>query len=204
MLVIGNNCCGGMFYRLHKIPFNNPFTWAVCPYRGIKYIMEHLYDINWANISLSKSKIRKNTFVITVDNKFPIHYVHYKFNPAFNVETVIVHNSNKDDDWSSDVASNHIWEYVVNKYIERTKRMINANEQPVFLLHDETYDNANYNVSLKDLAYHHSPYKRIVITADKTITRNDDICKTILTSTRNYPKPSVRAHFDTITDFFNQ
>lgn len=121
-----------MVYRLSKVQFNNPFMWAVCPYRGIKHIMEHLYDINWSNISFSKSTIRKNTYVITVDNAFPIHYVHYKFNKKYYEPHVIIHGSNKDDDWSSDVESDHIWDYVFEKYIERTKRMMKTNELPCF------------------------------------------------------------------------
>ena len=203
MFVISNNCCGGMVYRLCKVPFNNPFTWAVCPYRGIKHIMAHLYDINWANIVLTKSNLRKHTYVITVDNAFPIHYVHYKFNRKFHEQTVITHGSNQDDDWSSDTVSDHIWEYVVEKYIERTRRMMKVNELPCFLLHEDTFDNTEYNVTLKDLAYHESPFKRIIITTDTTIQRNDDICKTIITATRNYPKPSVREYFADIKSFFS-
>lgn len=201
MLLISNNCCGGMVYRLSKVQFNNPFTWAVCPYRGIKHIMEHLYDINWSNISFSKSTLRKNTYVITVDNAFPIHYVHYKFNKKYHEPTVITHGSNKDDDWSSDVESDHIWDYVFEKYIERTKRMMKTRELPCFLIHQETFDNIDSPVSLHDLAYHDSTFKRIIITTDKTIQRNDDICKTIITEQRNMPKPSVRDHFDEIKTY---
>ena len=203
MFVISNNCCGGMVYRMTKVQFNNPFMWAVCPYRGIKYIMEHLYDINWGNITLSESKLRKRSYIITVDNAFPIHFVHYKFNKKVKKPTVVTHGSNQDDDWSSDIEWNHIWEYVVEKYIERVKRMVNLQEQPCFVLHEDKFDNEAYPVTLKELAEHESSFKRIIITTDTSITRNDDVCKTILTETRNYPKPSVRKYFDEIMNFIN-
>lgn len=201
MFVIGNNCCGGMVYRMAKIQFNNPFMWAVCPYRGIKHIMEHFHDINWGNITLSESKFRKRSYIITVDKAFPIHFVHYKFNKNVNTPTVITNGSNRDDDWSSDIEWNHIWEYVVEKYMERVKRMVKVNELPCFLLHEDKFDNEGYPVTLKDIADHESPYKRIIITTDTGITRNDGVCKIIHTETRNYPKPSVREYYDDIIDF---
>lgn len=204
MFLISNNCCGGMYYRLNKIRFNNPFMWAYCPYRGIGYIMEHLYDINWNNFKLIESKIKQDTYTIMVDNAFPIHYVHYKFNPLMHSPKVITHGSNKNDEWSSDVEWDCIWEYVVQKYRERVDRMIALCEPPCFLLHAEGVDNQNSPVTLRDLAYHQSNFKRIVITSDSKITRNDDICKTILVAKRETPKPTIRQYMDDITSFITK
>lgn len=203
MFIISNNCCGGMMYRLHKIQFNNPFMWAVVPYRGIQQMLDHFYDINWGRISLDESRLRKKTYVITVDDRFPIHFVHYKLNVNVQTPTVITHGSNQDDDWSSDVEWNSIYRYVVDKYIERVKRMIALKEPPCFLIHEDAFDNEHYKVHLSDLADNSSLYKRIIITTDKSISRNDSICKTILTGVREYHKPSVRQYFEQINNFFS-
>ena len=91
MNVISNNCCGGWFYRLHHHQFNNPFIWMVASYETIYNTMMHFYDINWANINLTESNLRRNTFIITVDNIIELHYVHYIYSPDYNELTVLPH-----------------------------------------------------------------------------------------------------------------
>lgn len=41
------------------------------------------------------SKIKKNTFIVNVDNKVDIHYVHYFFDPKYTSPTVIMDSFGK-------------------------------------------------------------------------------------------------------------
>lgn len=132
MLVIGNNCCGSMLYRMCKCQFNSPFTWAIVPYDSIINMMSNLYEINWHKIKLQPSYIWENTYEILVDNLIHIHYLHYKFNPkAIKPQAIHIKNSIKDE-WNGNIEFCRIWEYVVDKYLDRVNRMCHSGEEPVF------------------------------------------------------------------------
>ena len=199
MLVIANNCCGGWLYQRANVPYNNPFIWMVAPYKSILTVMEHFRDIHWGNFQLRESRTRLGTFIISVDGQIDLHYVHYKFNPL--VSHAIVDRQLNKSGGVRDVESNHIWEYVVDKYIERTKRMLRSNEPPVFLLRDETY--ASDINQLPVCMYHSSPYKRIIITANKGLNRNDSVVTTIHPNATliNDPRRCVNTFFDRIIQF---
>ena len=201
MLVISNNCCGGRLYQQTNTKFNNPFTWMVAPYDSIYYTMMNFDKINWNNIDFQKSKLRPNTFIIKVDNHIDLHYVHYKFDP--NAKSIIQEKKfDAEEHWTGDVLYCKIWEFIYQKYEERTQRMLSLNEEPCFLIRDESFANSNSKHSIKDIAYCNSPYKRIIITTNKSITRNDDICKTIHVPKIEMPEPTVRHNLKTIKEFF--
>lgn len=201
MLVISNNCCGGRLYQQTNNKFNNPFTWMVAPYDSIYHTMVNFDKINWFNYDFEPSKLRPNTFIIKVENIIELHYVHYKFDP--NAKSIIQEKKfDVEEHWTGDVYYCKIWEFINEKYIERTKRMLSLNEKPCFLIRDEDFANTNSKHTIKDIAYCDSPYKRIIITTDKSIKRNDDICKTIIVPTIEYPEPTVKQHLKQIIDFF--
>jgi hypothetical protein len=152
----------------------------VAPYSSILWCLEHFYEIDWGAVRLNKSPLKPSTFIITVDNHITLHFVHYIFNPL--IQYAIVDRKLQGDGTVRDVESNHIWEYVVNKYIERTKRMISLHEPPTFLIRDEPYARSG---SLNDIAYSTSKFKRVILTRNMNIRRNDSICKTI------YPPKSL-------------
>lgn len=202
MLVISNNCCGGRLYQQTNTKFNNPFTWAVVPYDSIIYVMENFDKINWYDYEFEKSKLRPNTFIIKVENAIEFHYVHYKFDPK--AKTIIQEKKfDKEENWTGDVLYCKIWEFINQKYLDRTKRMKECNEEPVFLIRDETFANSNSKFTIKDIANHPSKFKRIIITTNKSIIRNDDICKTIHVNKIEMPLPTVRNNFKQIKDFLN-
>ena len=87
MLVISNNCCGGRLYQQTNQQFNNPFIWMVCPYDSLYYVMENFYKINWFDYMIEKSKIKPNTYVIVIEDKIELHFVHYFFDS--NADTII-------------------------------------------------------------------------------------------------------------------
>ena len=105
-------------------PLGNPFAWAFTPYKSIKVLLEHFYDINFAHISLNESDRWKGTYTLTIDGMVDIYYIHYHFNPF---RTVPYKENN-------DISMCNIWEYIVDKYMLRVKRMINQAIPPSFLI----------------------------------------------------------------------
>lgn len=202
MLVISNNCCGGRLYQQTNTKFNNPFIWAVVPYDSIIYVMNNFEKINWFDYDFEKSKLRQNTFILKVENNIEFHYVHYKYDPK--AKSIIQEKKfDKEENWTGDVLYYKIWEFINQKYLDRTKRMLECNEEPCFLIRDENYANANSKYTIKDIAYHQSKFKRIIITKDKNIIRNDEICKTIHPDKIEVPLPTIIHNFQQINDFFN-
>lgn len=188
MNVISNNCCGGCLYRKMNIGFNNPFIWMVIPYSSLKYILEHFYEINWKDYEILKSKYRKYTFIILVDKKIEIHYIHYIFNSQ--ASNKIINGTN--------VEWNKIWEYVVEKYEERVNRMLTINEKPVFLIRDEDF--ISDDTTIEDIIRLESPFKRFIITKSK-LKRNDDLCRTLNLEKVDLPEPTINTYYNDIKNF---
>lgn len=198
MLVISNNCCGGRLYQITETVYNNPFMWCEVPYDSIIYLMKNYDKINWYNYNFEKSQINKNTFIINVENNISIHYVHYKFNS--NAKTIIIPKKTKDiRNMSNDVEYCKIWEYVNEKYLVRTERMIKSKENPIFLIMEKTYP-YKQKYTLNDIAECNSPYKRIIITTDKSIIENDK-CKVIYVNILDTPVNTVITNIEEIKSF---
>ena len=203
MFVIANNCCGGRLYQETNTQFNNPFIWMVLPYDSVMYIMKNFNKINWYNYEFEKSKLRANTFIIKIENNIEIHYVHYIFSEKDSIIRQEKNHSDKEEQWSGEVFYNKIWEYINEKYLNRTERMLKTNENPCFLIKDEPYANKNSKYDIKDITYCDCPFKRIIITQNKSINRNDEICKTIHISKIEDPLPTIKHNINTIKEFFN-
>ena len=201
MNVISNNCCGGMFYKMTHRQYNNPFIWMVCPYDSIYRMLTRFTSINWANIKLNESTMKPNTYVLTVDNQVDIHYVHYMFNPN---ATTLITRSNSDTpicEWHSHREYCRIWEYIIDRYRSRVRRMIDCGKEPVFLLRDEDYAQHVNGYSMKDLSESDSKYKRFIITTDKTCNRNDTVVKTIHPDKIERPYLTVSKYLSTFNSF---
>lgn len=152
MNLISHNCLAGNIYKNHlKEEFNNPFIWTVIDFNSMLYLIQNWNKINFKNYELIKDE--QWNFSIIIDNKVKVQYVHYKFNP--NCKTPRLDN----------VGSIHyykIWEYIIQKYEERTKRMLEKNENPIFCIcnFNTIFLDAIYNVEqLKIL----SKYKNVYI-----------------------------------------
>lgn len=201
MLVISNNCCGGRLYQRMQCQFNNPFIWMVAPYDSIIYTMDNWRTIRWNNIKIRRSSLRKNTFIIVVDDCIELHYVHYKYDA--NAKSIVQeHKFSAEEEWTGDVFYYKIWEFVTKKYVERAKRMLSISEPPMFLIREGGYANAGCKHTLADIANHPSNYRRIIITTDSSLERNDDVCKVIHVDSIEAPSPTVLHHFNDIREFF--
>lgn len=141
MNIICNTCLGARLYQLNKLEYKNPFMWSIITADDMIKLIKNYKNINFENYELMKSDYYNRTesyrnqfknelkqplfiFKIRIDNQVDIHFVHYRFNSKEN-KTVI-----KD----VNVESNKIWEYVVEKYESRLKRMLNNNEPPKFVI----------------------------------------------------------------------
>lgn len=124
MNIIGNSCISSFLTRdCLKEPFNNPFCWCVIDFDSIFYIIKNYYNINWLNFELVKDE--NWNFSIIIDKNIKVQYVHYVFDK--NVKTIEFKNLH-------DVCSNHIWEYIIEKYNQRINRMLKSKEEPIFIL----------------------------------------------------------------------
>lgn len=195
-LIIANNCCGGVFYQHKGFLYNNPFIWMIVPYDSMAVLMTQFEHIKWNNIKMFPSKIKKNTFIINVDNKVDIHYVHYIFDPKYISPTIIV------DSFGKHLASKNIWIYMVNKYIQRVNEMYHSKMIPKFIIHDQVWGVSKNTI--EDLVAIKCKYKRVFITSE-CIKCNYDAqqTKVINSNPRMSPIPMMTKWFDDINNFLS-
>jgi len=136
MNIICNSCVGGFIYKNElKCSFKNPFIWNIIDFNSMLYLIKNYEKINFNDYELVKDK--KWNFSIIIDKQVTIQYVHYKFDPKANKPYIKY----------IDYYSNKVWEYIVQKYDERKKRMLVENEKPIFIF-------ANwFNVKETNLTY---------------------------------------------------
>lgn len=137
MLLIANNCVGGYLYKYSNCKYNNPFMWCMTPYTSMEHIMLNYHDINWYDVKLYKNDDPANTFSMIIDNTIAMHFGHIKLNTKYQTPTKI----------GNDIFYKFAYKYVVNKYFARLARMLNSDETPFFVVHDETYKNASYDIN---------------------------------------------------------
>jgi len=141
MNVVANTCIGARLYQLESCQYNNPFIWNIIEFHDMYTLITRWEDINFTRFSISSSSYYNNIpyynslyhhelqqpffiFKITIDNQVNIHYVHYRWRHSASTPTIN----------NIDVYYNKIWEYITNKYIDRTTRMLNRREQPRFVI----------------------------------------------------------------------
>lgn len=122
MNIICNSCVGGFIYKNElKCPFQNPFIWNIIDFNSMLYLVKNYNNINFNNFDLVKDK--NWNFSIIIDKHITIQYVHYKFDAKANKPYIKY----------IDYYSNKVWEYIVQKYVERKNRMLASKEKPLFL-----------------------------------------------------------------------
>ena len=183
MNVVSNNCAGSYFMTHGSEKLGNPFSWAIITYSSMDNMLSHFYDIDWAKFALNKSTRWPGTVFVTVDNLVDIHYIHYHHNPVN--KTPVVHGH--------DISSSNIWEYIVEKYTTRLKRMVAAKQEPKFLIvEDGSSGSKDEFVNL----YNAQSASRFKICwcayADTMIDAAPNVIK--LTQ-KSLPKPIVDAHY---------
>lgn len=118
--LVGNSCIASYITRdCIKQPFVNPFCWSIMDFPSCYNLVKY-----WDSINFTKFKLIKDSdwnFSILIDGKVTVKYVHYLFKK--DAAKIEVHGT--------DVYWNRIWEYIVSKYIHRTKHI--RETPPIFL-----------------------------------------------------------------------
>lgn len=166
MNLVGNTCVASYITRdCLTQPFINPFVWNIMDFDSCYNLVKYWDEIDFENYELVKDY--NWNFSIIIDRKIKVQYVHYKFQK--DCKTLTVKNN--------DVYSNHIWEYIVEKY---TKRIRNVHEEPPIFV----FATANYGSDRhipftleqqKKLDELNSSYK-IIISFKNMINSNKLLC----------------------------
>lgn len=207
MLVFSNNCCGAYFYNYMNVQYNNPAIWCRILYDSMYYIVTHYNDIDWLNYEIRKSTRKQNTFDIVVDNKFFINYSHYlQDSSCSSIITTSKYDKEHKVHYMGDVKYCKIWEYIVQKYVDRCKRLLTTQENPCFIIRDDEHFLSNATRStvhcVSDII-NCTPYKTIVLTQNKSLISVNANCKVIYTSMNLHPDDNIKCNLSDIISFFN-
>lgn len=158
MNLIGNSCVSAFIIRdFLKEEYTNPFCWNIIDYKSMYNLIKYYDTINFLNYKLENSSINKNTFSVIIDKKVVVNYIHYIKDEK--IDGLKFEKSN--------IFSNNIEKYIIEKYENRVRKMILKKESPIFLLaagyNQEYYYTDDEINSILDL---NSPYK-IIISYDK-------------------------------------
>ena len=156
MNLIGNCCISNFLLRLYGFGNTNPFTWVDMDFNSFYNLLTDYENINWKNIELSHRQHPYNkgqeVFELTIDEKVKLTFIHMIYDPRATQPIVR----------GSDVRYCKIWEYIVSKYQEHVKIMLENGKAPMFVHEWEhlDYDEAAFEKLLNtDLKY-----KVVVIT----------------------------------------
>lgn len=117
-----SNCCGGAdIYIRIGVKFTNPFVWSEIFENDLFKLIEHFENLNFNNYDLVRKE--NKIFGIKVDDIFTIWFPHYKFDANCTIPTKK----------GFDTCYNKNYEYVLEKYIDRCKRMT-SDYMPFFLI----------------------------------------------------------------------
>lgn len=117
MNIVSNNCLGGFIYRdILKCEYQNPFIWTSINHLELLDIIKNFNSINFSNMSIDRDgNGLSNNFITVIDDKYRIFNHHIQFSIKDNVPRNVGNN----------VYYNKPWEYIVEKYDKRLKRMNN-------------------------------------------------------------------------------
>lgn len=123
MNLIGNTCVASYITRdFLKQQFSNPFCWNIIDYDSMYYLINHWSEIDFLNFNIEKDD--KWNLSIIIDGNVKVQYIHYHFD----------RNCSSPKVRGNDVYYNKIWEFCVDKYKSRVKRMLDTHEEPIFIL----------------------------------------------------------------------
>lgn len=167
MNLVGNCCISNFISEMAGEGHTNPFTWIDLDFDSLYYLITNWKNIDWDDYTLNKVTHpyqKCDLFEIVIEDKVHLRYIHYLYDNTA-VQPIIK---------GADVRYCKIWEYIVQKYEERLKRMLDENAPPVFITEWEhmNYDEAAFwKIEKTSL-----DYKLVVITYNKNLkTDNKNI-----------------------------
>ena len=158
MNLISNCCLGAFLYQKYGLEFSNPFMWCMLSITDMITLMTNYEKIDFNNYKIELDTYKLNpykTYMLNLDNYLQIHYVHYIEDKNYKIPT-----KRNDDVLYCDAVN-----YLETKYKNRLNRMLNDNEEPVFVMYCEQpyrylYDKENIIKFIKT----ETKYKKILLT----------------------------------------
>jgi uncharacterized protein (DUF1919 family) len=162
--IISHNCIGARIYQLKNMEYGNPFMWSVVSPDDFWYLYNHFDEIDFNNIRITKIK---NDNVVVIDEKVKVYYIHYRYDKNAKTPTRRIKDG-------VDIYYDKIDDYIVEKYNNRVKRMLEQKVKPIFIVSDREFvANKELNMYKKDLIKYLNKENCIVVTADKSIKGNN-------------------------------
>lgn len=168
MNIISHNCLGGFIYRdILKEEYKNPFIWTGMDTRFFPDFIDNFETINFNNVMIDKEgQGFNNNFKTVIDKKWRFRNGHIIFSEKDNIP-----RTDFDDKHITNVNVyyNKPWEYILEKYEKRIKRMDNDIRVALYDKDpNETIENLN---RLSDICFKHK-YPCIIFT-DKNVKQNE-------------------------------
>lgn len=159
MNIISTNCLGGFIYRdILNTSYKNPFIWTSFDFENFKILLSDYDKINFENVELYKvGEGFSNNFNLRIDDKITL-----KNNHIFFAE-----KENKPLKRNNCVFYNKPWEYIIEKYNNRIKRM---DDNLVIMIYDTKLSQNEINeiCSICEL----KKYPALIITKKEIIETN--------------------------------
>lgn len=127
MNILSTNCLGAFTYRdVLYIPYNNPFIWTTFLFKDFKTLITDYEKINFKNVEMYKEGNGfLNNFNLRIDDKITLKNTHIFFDKN---QSIPLKKNNC-------VFYNKPWEYIIEKYNNRIKRMDN---NVIIMIYDST------------------------------------------------------------------
>lgn len=163
-MIICNNCTGGFLYRdFYKREYDNPFIWTFMDGENFLKLISNFDTINFRKFNLSFDG--KNYVGVIDDTVKILYFHHHKSDTIFEIKGI--------DCYSSDIEN-----YIMRKYNSRVNRMLDSNEDPIFIIgtpyekteYGKIWDWERYYPKIDELK---SKY-RIVIFSNKFIAKQKE------------------------------
>lgn len=157
MKIISNNCVGARLYQLQNRQFNNPFMWSSIYINDFIKLVQNWNNINFNDIKLSykDSFGRQNVSTIAIDPhnyNVCVGYIHHIYEKDIEFRKQDIN-----------IYSDHILDYINEKYLIRLDRMNNDISDPVFVFDCQPNPSDIYYNKVEQYCNLNTPYKRILI-----------------------------------------
>ena len=106
--IICNNCVSGRIYQTLNQEFNNPFIWNIIYGNDFVQLMKQFDSIDFANVQTQIEpddplKHLNDSIKLTLDDRFPIYYVHHHQSLKYKIPTKISNNTDNLDLYYNDM-----------------------------------------------------------------------------------------------------
>lgn len=163
MNIISSNCLGGFIYKdVLNSDYKNPFIWTRFEFDTFVDFINHYEEINFNNVMIDRiGNTLSNNFTTIIDDKYTLKNRHICFSKQYTKPTV------KREGFVM-VYYNKPWEYILEKYNSRVKRMLELNERPIIVYYDPDHKITKENLEKLSKVFEDKNYKCLIFT-DKTI-----------------------------------